>query len=264
RKRARRNKTFIQWTVGFVVLALIGTVAGLAAFGGKKKSTASPSTSPSVSASPSPAPSYLIPGCKLPSAAKPNNKQFSKAPAMTIDKTKTYIVTMTTTCGTMQWTLDAKAAPATVNNIVFLVKNHFYDNTIFHRVQVVTADEAAASGSGGPFAIVQGGDPTGTGSGSPGYSYQGETPAAGSKYLRGTLAMANSGSLSSNGSQFFVVVQDWLDLPLKYTIFGKVTGSASFATLDRMIKAQGSDLGNGLGISPNPPIKIISATVTVQ
>ena len=100
---------------------------------------------------------------------------------MTIDKKKTYIVTVKTTCGTIVWKLDAKLAPTTVNNIVFLVKNHFYDNTIFHRVQVDPT-----------FAIVQGGDPTGTGSGNPGYEYQGESPPTTEKYPRGTLAMASS------------------------------------------------------------------------
>jgi peptidyl-prolyl cis-trans isomerase B (cyclophilin B) len=263
RKRARRQKVAAQWVIGIMVLALIGTVVGLAAFGGKKKVAATPSATPSPS--PSPTPSYLIPGCTQPNSAKPNGKQFKKAPATTIDKTKAYIVTMKTTCGTMTWKLDPKIAPITVNNIVFLVKQHFYDNTVFHRVQVVTAAEAAANPSGGgAFAIVQGGDPTGTGSGGPGYSYTGESPPKGEKYPRGTLAIANSGSLSTDGSQFFAVVQSWPTLPPQYTVFGTVTGAASFATLDRMLKAQGAPLGQGLGISPNPAIKIISATVAVQ
>jgi peptidyl-prolyl cis-trans isomerase B (cyclophilin B) len=267
RKRARRQKMAAQWVIGIIVLALIGTVVGLAAFGGKKKASpnASPTATTTLSPTPSPTPYFLIPGCSKPSSAKPNGKQYTKAPAMTIDKTKTYIVTMKTTCGTMTWKLDPKIAPATVNNIVFLVKAHFYDNTIFHRVQVVTAAEAAANPSaGGSFAIVQGGDPTGTGSGGPGYSYKGESPPKGEKYPRGTLAIANSGSLATNGSQFFVVVQNWPSLPPQYSVFGTVTGAASFATLDRMLKAQGSDLGQGLGISPNPAIKIVSATVAVQ
>jgi len=262
RKRARRNRVFMQWAIGVVVLALLATILSLTLAGGKKR-TAATSPTPTASVSPSPTPSYLIPGCSKPSSAKPNGKQFKKAPAMTIDKTKTYIVTIKTTCGPMTWKLDPKIAPVTVNSIVFLVKQNFYDNTIFHRVQVVTAAEAAASG-GGPFAIVQGGDPTGTGSGGPGYKYTGESPPKGEKYPRGTLALANSGSLSTDGSQFFVVVQDWPTLPPQYTVFGTVTGAASFKTLDRMLNAQGSELGQGLGISPNPQIKIISATVTVQ
>ena len=263
RKRARRQRQAAQVVIGIVVAALLATVLSLTLTGGKKKVAATPSATPTLTPSPSPTPSYLIPGCTRPSSAKPNGKQFKKAPAMTIDKTKTYIVTVKTTCGTMTWKLDPKIAPVAVNNIVFLVKQRFYDNTIFHRVSVVTAAQAAANG-GSPYAIVQGGDPTGTGTGGPGYQYTGEAPPKGQKYLRGTLALANSQGLSTDGSQFFAVVQSWPDLPPSYTIIGTVTGSASFATLDRMIKAQGSDLGQGLGISPNPQIKIISATVTVQ
>lgn len=263
RKRARRNKVIAQWAIGAAILALLGTVLGVALTGGKKTPAANPSTSPTVTPTPSPTPYYLIPGCTKPNSAKPNGKQFSKAPAMTIDKNKTYVMTVKTTCGTMTWKLDPKIAPIAVNNIVFLVKQHFYDNTIFHRVQVVTAAQAAATG-GGPFAIVQGGDPKGNGTGGPGYSYTGEAPPKNEKYPRGTLALANSGSLSSDGSQFFAVVQDWPTLPPQYTVFGTVTGAVSLATLDRMTKAQGSDLGNGLGTSPNPAIKIITATVTEQ
>ncbi|TML81006.1 MAG: peptidylprolyl isomerase [Actinobacteria bacterium] len=265
RKRARRNKVAAQWAIGIAVLALLGTVLGVTLTGGKKKPLANPSASPSASITPSPSPTpyYLIPGCTKPSSAKPNGKQFKKAPPMTIDKSKTYIVTVKTTCGTMTWKLDPKIAPIAVNNIVFLVKQHFYDNTIIHRVNVVTAADAASSG-GSPYAIVQGGDPTGTGSGGPGYQYTGEAPPKGEKFPRGTLALANANSLSTDGSQFFVVVQSWPTLPPQYTVFGTVTGAASFMTLDRMIKAQGSDLGQGLGISPNPKIKIISATVAVQ
>jgi peptidyl-prolyl cis-trans isomerase B (cyclophilin B) len=269
RKRARRKKVAAQWAIGIAVLALLGTVLGVTLTGGKKKPLANPSASPSASITPSPSPTpyYLIPGCTKPSSAKPNGKQFSKAPPMTIDKTKTYIVTMKTTCGTLTWKLDPKIAPVAVNNIVFLVKQHFYDNVIFHRVQNITPADVAAQGGGDPYAIVQGGDPKGTGTGGPGYSYTGEAPPKGEKYPRGTIALANSGSLSTDGSQFFIVDRDWPSLGTsggQYTVLGNVTGSESFATLDRMVKAKGADLGQGLGTSPNPQIKIISATVSVQ
>jgi peptidylprolyl isomerase len=159
--------------------------------------------------------------------------------------------------------LRPDVAPKMVDRVKTLTREHFYDNTIFHRVQVVTAAEAASTG-GGPFAIVQGGDPQGTGQGGPGYSYTGEAPPKGEKSPRGTLALANSGSLSTDGSQFFAVVQDWPTLPPQYTVFGTVVGADSFTALDRMIKAKGPDLGQGLGTSPNPAIQIISATVTEQ
>jgi peptidyl-prolyl cis-trans isomerase B (cyclophilin B) len=247
RKKAQRNRLILQWSIGAAVLIGIGLILLFTLTGGKS-SLAKPGTSSSPSVTPSP-----VPGCTLPNGKEPSGKQFKKAPAMTIDTSKTYIVKMNTTCGPITWQLDAKRAPATVNNIVFLVKQHFYDNTIFHRVQ----NEAT-------FAIVQGGDPTGTGSGGPGYQYKGEKPAKGSKYLRGTLAIANSGSLSTNGSQFFIVVKDWPDLPLDYTIFGKVTGTDSFATLDRMITAQGTEIQGGLGTTPVPSIEILTATVSAK
>jgi len=262
RKRARRQKQFIQWTVGVVVFGLLVGITLVATLGGKKKTVANPSTSPSASIppSPSPTPYYLIRGCTKPSSAKPNGKHYSKAPPMTIDKTKTYVITMKTTCGTMVWNLDAKLAPATVNSMVFLAKQHYFDNTTLPRVQVVTG-----------FGIIQGGTQSGTISGGAGYSYAGEKPAAATKYTRGTLAMANSGDPSSNGSQFFIVTVDSPNLnpdgkSANYTVFGHLFGSESFATIDRIAKAKGppAEAGQDLGISPNPAIKIISATVTVQ
>jgi cyclophilin family peptidyl-prolyl cis-trans isomerase len=248
--------------IGAVVLALLATILSFALTGGKKKPAAatSPTATPTISASPSPTPYYLIRGCTKPSSAKPNGKTYTKAPAMTIDKTKTYVVTMKTTCGTMTWKLNAKLAPATVNSIVFLAKQHFFDNTILPRVQVATG-----------FGIIQGGTQSGTISGGAGYSYAGEKPAPATKYTRGTLAIANSGDPSSNGSQFFIVTVDSPNLnpdgkSANYTVFGQLEGSASLATIDRITKAQGSEVqaGQNLGISPNPAIKIISATVTVQ
>lgn len=261
RKRARRQKQAAQWVIGAVVLALLATILSFT-LGGKKKPTAqtSPTPTASISPSPSPTPSYLIPGCTEPSSAKPNGKHYSKAPPMTIDKTKTYIITMKTTCGTMIWKLDAKLAPATVNSMVFLANQHYFDNTTLPRVQVTTG-----------FGIIQGGTQTGTISGGAGYSYAGEKPAPATKYTRGTLAMANSGDPSSNGSQFFIVTVDSPNLnpdgkSANYTVFGQVTGAASLATIDRITKAQGGPVepSQDLGISPNPAIKIISATVTVQ
>ena len=259
RKRARRQKQFIQWTVGVVVLGLLVGITLVATLGGKKKPVANPSTSPSASITPSPSPTpyYLIRGCTKPSTAKPNGKDFTKAPPMTIDKSKTYFVTMKTTCGTMVWKLDAKLAPATVNNIVFLANQHYFDNTVFPRVQV-----------GPGFGIIQGGTQNGTISGGVKYTYPGETPAPTTKYTRGTLAMANSQGPSTNGSQFFIVTVNSPNLQPNYTVFGHLFGPASLTTIDRIAKAQGADIPDGqggtLGVTPNPAIKIISATVTVQ
>jgi len=132
-------------------------------------------------------------------------KQYPKAPDLTIDPSKKYTATIQTTAGTMTAELFAGDAPNTVNNFVFLATAHSYDGVIFHRV---------IEGF-----MIQGGDPTGTGRGGPGYKFNDEPVKR--KYLRGTLAMANAGP-NTNGSQFFVMHKDY-PLPPNYTIFGKLT-----------------------------------------
>lgn len=136
------------------------------------------------------------------------SKQYAAAPAMSIDTAKTYTATIKTSRGEIVVQLFAKDAPITVNNFVFLARDKFYDGTLFHRV---IADF-----------MVQGGDPTGTGRGGPGYRFADETRNNPNKHDRGVLSMANAGP-NTNGSQFFIthVVTDWLDG--KHTVFGKVT-----------------------------------------
>ena len=127
---------------------------------------------------------------------------------MAIDASKKYTVTFHTSRGEIVCDLFAKDAPKTVNNFVFLAREKFYDGTVFHRV---IADF-----------MVQGGDPTGTGRGGPGYRFEDETKGNPHKHQVGTLSMANAGP-NTNGSQFFIthVVTNWLDG--KHTVFGKVT-----------------------------------------
>jgi cyclophilin family peptidyl-prolyl cis-trans isomerase len=132
--------------------------------------------------------------------------QYQSQPEFTIDAAKSYTATLHTTHGDVTLTLDAERSPLTVNNFVFLARDGFYDGVIFHRV---------ISGF-----MVQGGDPTGTGTGGPGYKFRDETDGPGS-YTRGTLAMANSGP-NTNGSQFFICHAD-AGLPHSYTIFGSVS-----------------------------------------
>jgi cyclophilin family peptidyl-prolyl cis-trans isomerase len=134
-----------------------------------------------------------------------SNKQYAAPPALSIDLAKTYTATIETVAGTMELELYAAEAPMTVNNFVFLAREGFYDNVIFHRV---------IKGF-----MIQGGDPTGPGRGGPGYRFSDETVTR--KYTRGTLAMANAGP-NTNGSQFFVMHSDYA-LPPAYTIFGKLT-----------------------------------------
>jgi cyclophilin family peptidyl-prolyl cis-trans isomerase len=135
-------------------------------------------------------------------------KQYSAPPEMVIDPAKTYTATIRTNHGDITAKLFADEAPNTVNNFVFLAREGFYDDVIFHRV---------ISGF-----MIQGGDPTGTGTGGPGYRFADELDAARSRgYKMGTLAMANAGP-NTNGSQFFIMHQDY-GLPPQYNVFGKAT-----------------------------------------
>ena len=126
---------------------------------------------------------------------------------MAIDLKKKYTATLTTSRGDIVCDLFAKDAPNTVNNFVFLARENFYNGTVFHRVI--------------PNFMIQGGDPTGSGRGSPGYRFDDECKGNPNKHKVGTLSMANAGP-GTNGSQFFVthIATDWLDG--KHTVFGQV------------------------------------------
>lgn len=244
RKRAERMRKIRIWVSSLTAVGL-ALVLFFVLRGDGTKPAASPTDSPTAS------PSIVATPCPGPTPPAPKPLTFKSPPASTIDDDKVYVATLQTSCGDVKIQMDPKTAPKTVNNFVFLARQGYYDGTKFHRVQNET-----------DFAIVQGGDQEGTGRGSPGYSYDGETPPPTAKYLRGTIAMANSGGPSSNGSQFFVVVKDWAGLPTNYTIFGKVIDEAnSFAALDKMITAQGAPIEGGLGTTPEPPIYIIKVTI---
>ncbi|MBK7928101.1 MAG: peptidylprolyl isomerase [Bryobacterales bacterium] len=127
---------------------------------------------------------------------------------MSIDSSKKYTATFETSRGTIVCELFAADAPNTVSNFVFLARDKFYDGTIFHRV---IADF-----------MIQGGDPTGTGRGGPGYRFADECKGNPHRHKVGSLSMANAGP-NTNGSQFFIthIATDWLDG--KHTVFGQVT-----------------------------------------
>jgi peptidyl-prolyl cis-trans isomerase B (cyclophilin B) len=136
------------------------------------------------------------------------SKQYSTPPSMNIDTARKYSATFDTSKGSIVCDLFAKDAPKTVNNFVFLAREGFYNGTVFHRV---IADF-----------MVQGGDPTASGRGGPGYKFEDETKGNPNKHKVGSLSMANAGP-NTNGSQFFIthVATDWLDG--KHTVFGAVT-----------------------------------------
>jgi len=167
-------------------------------------------------------------------------KQWSNPPEMVIDPEKEYQVTLQTDKGDIVLNLFADKAPKTVNNFVFLAKEGFYDGTIFHRV---IADFMA-----------QGGDPTGTGRGGPGYRFQDEFNAQLRHDQPGRLSMANAGP-NTNGSQFFIthVPTPWLDN--KHSVFGQVTDG-----MDVLLSIPPRD-----PMSPEyPGVKINSIAVTEE
>lgn len=156
---------------------------------------------------------------------KKDYKQWDAAPAMQIDTNRTYQATIETNKGTIELTLYPEYAPKTVNNFVFLANEGFYDNLVFHRV---IADF-----------MVQGGDPTGTGRGGPGYRFEDEFKGNPLVHEPGVISMANAGP-ATNGSQFFIthIETPWLNG--RHTVFGKViTGKDVVDAIeqgDQMIK----------------------------
>lgn len=142
-----------------------------------------------------------------PTPATPSTpKSYTSPPPITIDVDKTYTAIIETEKGDLVLELFAKDVPMTVNNFVFLARDGFYNNTSFHRVI--------------PGFMAQGGDPTGTGTGSPGYKFGDEFSEH--KHNTGTLSMANSGP-SSNGCQFFITYAPQPHLDGKHSVFGQLT-----------------------------------------
>lgn len=137
----------------------------------------------------------------------PHNKQYDAPPAMQLEPGKQYTATINTNRGDIVIALDAVNAPTTVNNFVFLAKDGFYDSVTFHRV---IRDF-----------MIQGGDPTGTGRGDPGYRFEDEVRNNPLKHETGVLSMANAGP-NTNGSQFFITHSPQPHLNGKHTVFGKV------------------------------------------
>lgn len=158
-----------------------------------------------------------------------------------IDKTKEYTAILHTEKGDITISLKAKETPISAGNFITLSKKGFYNNTIFHRV---------IKGF-----MIQGGDPTGTGSGGPGYTFADE-PFTG-EYTRGTVAMANAGP-NTNGSQFFIMQQDNA-LPKNYVIFGKVV--SGIEVVDAIADASVQPGASGEQSSPVNPVKITSVDI---
>jgi cyclophilin family peptidyl-prolyl cis-trans isomerase len=164
-------------------------------------------------------------------------KQWNTPPAMQIDPKKQYKARMETDNGTMVIELFADKTPKTVNNFVFLAREGYYDGIIFHRVI-------------NDF-MVQGGDPTGTGRGGPGYKFEDEFHPGLKHDKQGVLSMANAGP-GTNGSQFFITHGPTPHLNNKHSVFGQVVEG-----LDVLMSIPARDPGNANA----PAVKILSVTI---
>jgi len=187
----------------------------------------------------------VAPECPPTDGSADKHQKFTKAFDMCIDPAKTYTAEMETDAGTITFALDASKAPKTVNNFVSLARYHYYDGIVFHRVI--------------PDFVVQGGDPGGTGTGGPGFTFADELPKA-DEYKAGSLAMANSGP-DTNGSQFFIITSDAGAKTLveavggkaNYSLFGSVTAGMDIV---KKIEADGTNEG-----TPKVTHKIVKVTI---
>ena len=248
-KRRQNTRRFI--TVTIVAVVVVG-ISYLIFKPGKKTPAATTTTSKPVTTTTKPAPAggsgntspsaiTTSADCPADFSATLNKPSYSAYPPTTINTSKTYTATVTTDIGPFTIRLDPKGAPKAVNSFVFLANQHFFDCIIFHRVI--------------PSFVDQTGDPTGKGTGGPGYAFADELPKTASpQYPLGSVAMANSGA-NTNGSQFFIVAgTQGESLQPKYSLFGTVT--SGMAVIDK-INAAGSSSG-----TPTTLHRMVSVTIT--
>jgi peptidyl-prolyl cis-trans isomerase B (cyclophilin B) len=218
RQRARRRRALLTYGALGVFLVVAAVAGGLWLTGDDEPSgtaAATPTTTAAqefndARAGAPTAPAQVACGGRIP--PKVDRPTFSRPPTTKVDAAKTYLATFQTSCGRFTVRLDPKNAPVTTANFVFLAQRKFYDSTWFHRI-VPPA---------GGIAVIQGGDPQGTGQGGPGYAIKDELPASPRAYKKYSVAMANSGP-DSGGSQFFINFADnSRGLQPNYSVFGQV------------------------------------------
>jgi peptidyl-prolyl cis-trans isomerase B (cyclophilin B) len=223
--------------VPLVCLCLLAAGCGGGAKNDKPSSSGAEST---------PAPAKNANGCEQASQPQPKDVGSIKKPTEKLDPAKTYVATVSTSCGDFQITLDAKRAPKTGGSFKYLADQKFFDGTSFHRIV--------------KDFVIQGGDPAGNGSGGPGYTIV-EAPPKKLTYDKGVVAMAKTGTdpPGASGSQFFVVSGPGAaTLPPEYALLGKVTSGMD--VVDR-INAIEADPNTG---QPTQPVAIKSIRVTAS
>jgi peptidyl-prolyl cis-trans isomerase B (cyclophilin B) len=258
RAAARRRALLLYGGLGVLVL-VAGLAAGRALISREPAKSAATATTatPTTQARPRTndaradaptAPAEVACGGKVP--PRHRHPTFKSGPTLRLDPARTYDAVFQTSCGRFTVRLDAKDAPGTAANFVFLARKGFYDSTWFHRIL-----PGGAAGIG----VVQGGDPQGTGRGGPGYTIKDERPKGKDPYARYSVAMANTGQPNSGGSQFFISTQDNSKaLPPNYAAFGTVT--AGRAVVDRIAAVP---VGGPQGDTPTHAVWIDKLTIKV-
>ncbi|MFJ9851035.1 peptidylprolyl isomerase [Streptomyces sp. NPDC101150] len=246
--KAKRRNVIVASILAVVLAAGAAAYASAGLAGGSDESDKAASP-PSPTTAPDP--------CRQPAKGSPSQQTWKKEPAMSIDTAAAYTAKLSTTCGGIELKLDAAKAPHTVNSFAFLAGRHFFDHSRCHRM----VDQQ--------IFVLQCGDPTGTGGGSPGYKIPDENlkdpRLKGGVYPAGTVAMANNydgkhaDTRNTGGSQFFLVYQD-SPLPANYTPFGTVTGGMDVL---KKIAAAGTRPDPKIGsTAPNATVVIDKAAVT--
>ena len=190
------------------------------------------------------APSRPASGCRDVEAPAAKQDAGREPPKRALDPAKTYAVVLRTSCGSFTIRLDQRTSPKTAASFVALARDGFFDGTVFHRIV--------------PGFVIQGGDPTGTGTGGPGYSTR-DVPPSDAAYTRGVVAMAKTANEphGTSGSQFYVVTGPDAGLPPEYALLGKVVKGLGVTAL---IDAEGDPASGGAG-TPLRPVVVEKATV---
>jgi peptidyl-prolyl cis-trans isomerase B (cyclophilin B) len=256
RQRARRRRALLTYGTLTLVLVVAAVAGGLwltgdddTPSGAAVTSTTGPAEEFNDARAGAPtAPAQVACGGKIP--PKVDRPTFSKPPTSKVDPAKTYLATFQTSCGRFSVRLDARNAPVTTANFAFLAQRKFYDSTWFHRI---------VPGGAAGIAVIQGGDPQGSGRGGPGYAIKDELPASPAAYKKYSVAMANSGP-NSGGSQFFINFADnSKGLQANYSVFGEVTDGRE--VVDQIAKVP---LGGQTGDTPSQSVWIEKLTVKVS
>jgi peptidyl-prolyl cis-trans isomerase B (cyclophilin B) len=259
RQRARRRRALLTYG-GLALVVVVGAVAGglwltgdddrppagAAATTVAGATTTVPATQFDDARAGAPtAPAAVACGGEIP--AKVERPTFTKPPTTKVDPDKTYVASFQTSCGDFTVRLDPEKAPITTANFVFLAGKKFYDSTWFHRI---------VPGGAAGIAVVQGGDPEGTGRGGPGYAIKDELPNSAAAYKKYSVAMANSGP-DTGGSQFFVNFEDNSKvLQPNYSVFGEVVEGRE--VVDTIAKVP---VGGPSGDTPTQSVWIEKLTV---